>query len=90
HRLQGGGFLGNAFVHYGLGNFAFFARDTEAARTGVLRLTVDDPGVVESRWVPGRIGSGRLPAMLDGGEALEALAHWHGLRECAGLSAERP
>src|SRR4029450_6082886 len=36
HRLQGGGRLGNAVVHYGLGNFAFGTRTAGAARPGGL------------------------------------------------------
>ena len=35
HRIQGGGRLGDAFVHYGLGNFLFKENSAEGARTGV-------------------------------------------------------
>ena len=86
HRLLGGGFMGNAYVHYGLGNFAFHPRDAEAARTGVLELRVDDGGVTDARWRPGRIDGGtRLPRLLEGGAAAGELAHWEGLRACTGL-----
>jgi poly-gamma-glutamate synthesis protein (capsule biosynthesis protein) len=84
HRVLGGGRLGDAYVHYGLGNFAFHTRDAEAARTGVLELRVGDGGVVGSQWRPGRI-EGRLPQLLDGAEAAAELAHWEGLRACTGL-----
>jgi poly-gamma-glutamate synthesis protein (capsule biosynthesis protein) len=88
HRLLGGGFLGDAYVHYGLGNFAFHPRDAEAARTGVLELRVGDEGVTEARWRPGRIdGATRLPRLLEGDAAAGDLAHWEGLRACAGLRA---
>jgi poly-gamma-glutamate synthesis protein (capsule biosynthesis protein) len=88
HRLLGGGFLGDAYVHYGLGNFAFHPRDAEAARTGVLELRVGDEGVTEARWRPGRIdGATRLPRLLEGDAAAADLAHWEGLRACAGLRA---
>ena len=88
HRLLGGGFLGDAYVHYGLGNFAFHPRDAEAARTGVLELRVGDEGVTEAHWRPGRIDGGtRLPRLLEGDAAAGELAHWEGLRACAGLRA---
>jgi poly-gamma-glutamate capsule biosynthesis protein CapA/YwtB (metallophosphatase superfamily) len=88
HRLLGGGFLGDAYVHYGLGNFAFHPRDAEASRTGVLELRVGDEGVTGARWRPGRIDGGtRLPRLLEGGDAAAELAHWEGLRACAGLRA---
>ena len=84
HRILGGGFLGDAYVHYGLGNFAFHPRDAEAARTGVLELRIGDDGVREARWRPGRI-EGRLPQLLEGAPAAAELAHWEGLRACTGL-----
>jgi poly-gamma-glutamate synthesis protein (capsule biosynthesis protein) len=86
HRILGGGFLDDAYVHYGLGNFAFHPRDAEASRTGVLELRIADEGVTEARWRPGRIDGGtRLPRLLEGDEAAAELAHWEGLRACAGL-----
>jgi poly-gamma-glutamate synthesis protein (capsule biosynthesis protein) len=88
HRVLGGGFLGDTFVHYGLGNFAFHPRDEEAARTGVLELRIGDEGVVGHRWRPGRI-EGRLPVLFEGDAGAAELAHWEGLRGCAGLRATR-
>jgi hypothetical protein len=84
HRILGGGYLGDAYVHYGLGNFAFHPRDAEAARTGVLELRVGDGGVRDARWRPGHI-EGRLPRLLEGDDAAAELAHWEGLRACTGL-----
>jgi hypothetical protein len=85
HRLQGGGRLGSAVVHYGLGNFLFKENSAEGARTGVFVVEVTGRRVEGYRWVPGRI-SGSVPRNLDGGEATEALAHWEGLRACTDLS----
>jgi hypothetical protein len=88
HRLLGAGFLGDAYVDYGLGNFAFSPRDAEAARTGVLELQVGDAGVTSAHWRPGRIDARtRLPHLLEGDDAAAELAHWEGLRACAGLRA---
>jgi poly-gamma-glutamate synthesis protein (capsule biosynthesis protein) len=85
HRLQGGGRMGQAFVHYGMGNFAFYAGTSEAARTGILLLTVTGRDIDTYQWLPAHI-SERVPTLLDGGAADEALAYWNGLRDCTGLA----
>jgi poly-gamma-glutamate capsule biosynthesis protein CapA/YwtB (metallophosphatase superfamily) len=85
HRLQGGGRMGEALVHYGLGNFLFKENSAEGARTGVLEVTVTGRRVDGYRWVPGRI-SGSVPRPLSGVEAAGELAYWEGLRGCAGLA----
>lgn len=86
HRVQGGGFLGPTAVHYGLGNFAFYSASEDSAQTGVLTVTVGPDGVSDQTWHPGRIDE-FTPVPLAGAEADAALAHWHELRSCAGLSA---
>jgi poly-gamma-glutamate synthesis protein (capsule biosynthesis protein) len=86
HRLQGGGRLGEAFVHYGLGNFLFRANSPEGARTGVLELTITGRRVDAYRWIPGRI-SGSVPVPLEGQDAASELAYWEGLRGCSGLDS---
>lgn len=85
HRLQGGGRLGDAVVHYGLGNFLFKENSAEGARTGVLTVTVTGRRIDGYRWTPGRI-TGSVPAPLAGEEAATELARWEGLRGCTGLS----
>ncbi len=85
HRLQGGGRLGRALVHYGLGNFLFKENSTEGARTGVLEVTVTGRRIEGYRWVPGRI-SGSVPRPLAGEEATASLTYWEGLRACTDLA----
>jgi poly-gamma-glutamate synthesis protein (capsule biosynthesis protein) len=85
HRLQGGGRLGDALVHYGLGNFAFYAGSPEGARTGVLRVTVTGRRVDGYEWVPARIVD-RQPQPLAGAEAEAELARWESQRVCTGLA----
>ena len=85
HRLQGGGRLGNAVVHYGLGNFAFGTRTAEAARTGVFVVTITGRRVDGYQWLPGRISDHR-PFLLAGGDANSELAYWDGLRKCTNLT----
>lgn len=84
HRLQGGGRLGQAVVHYGLGNFLFAENSVEGARTGVFEATVAGRHVDSYRWIPGQI-SNSVPRPLIGAAATDAVAHWNGLRSCAGL-----
>jgi poly-gamma-glutamate capsule biosynthesis protein CapA/YwtB (metallophosphatase superfamily) len=85
HRLQGGGRLGGAFVHYGLGNFLFKENSAEGARTGVLLLQVTGRRVDAYDWVPGRI-TDSVPSPLQGDDAATELAHWDSLRACTDLT----
>ncbi|MDP1820304.1 MAG: CapA family protein [Acidimicrobiales bacterium] len=84
HRLQGGGRLGDAVVHYGLGNFLFRANSSEGARTGVFEVTVTGRRIDGYRWVPGRI-SDSVPRPLAAAEAASELIYWDSLRACADL-----
>ena len=85
HRLQGGGRLDGAVVHYGLGNFGFQANSAEGARTGVFLVTITGRRVEGYQWVPGTIVDSQ-PRPLEGADAEAALAHWDGLRGCTGLT----
>ncbi len=85
HLLLGGGFLGSAYVHYGLGNFVFSASRDLTRATGVLTLTLTDGAVTESRWTPARI-TDSIPQPLDLESAAAATAEWESLRDCTGLS----
>lgn len=85
HALQGAGREGNAFVAYGLGNFAFYARTGLATQSGVLTLTVTGRHVDSYRWSPAVLTAG-APTLLAGPRATAASASWQGLRGCAGLT----
>jgi hypothetical protein len=86
HILLGGGYLRGAYVHYGLGNFVFYARGGLTAQSGVLLLTMRGRAVTDSRWVPAVI-SGGIPIPLEGAAATRAVASWRSLRACTGLAA---
>jgi poly-gamma-glutamate synthesis protein (capsule biosynthesis protein) len=86
HRLQGAGRLGDAFVAYGLGNFAFSTPSGPGAETGVLRLTLTGRRVATYAWAPARIGGG-VPVPLSGPAAAVATADWHARRSCTDLAA---
>jgi poly-gamma-glutamate capsule biosynthesis protein CapA/YwtB (metallophosphatase superfamily) len=88
HVLQGDGRLGEGYVAYGLGNFAWYA---PGATTGTLTVTVqpgpDRARVTAASWDPGRIAADGLPRPLTGAEALGFRADRRALQACAGLSA---
>ncbi len=86
HLLLGGGYLGSAYVDYGMGNFQFYSAGGLGAQTGVLVLTVNGRAVTEAVWHPGTIVGG-LPKPLAGAEAQTEHARWDGLRACTGLAA---
>jgi poly-gamma-glutamate synthesis protein (capsule biosynthesis protein) len=87
HVLLGGGYLGSAYVHYGMGNFQFYASNGGTkSETGVLVLTAAGRIVSNATWHPGRIVDG-LPTPLTGAAEKTAATRWEGLRGCAGLTA---
>ncbi|WP_322921853.1 CapA family protein [Nocardioides renjunii] len=88
HELQGDGRLGEAYVAYGLGNFAWYS----PGPTGVLTLTVrparERSGratVTRARWWPGAIGADGLPRAVTGAAAADFRSDVAALRACAGL-----
>lgn len=84
HRVQAGGMMGRAAVHYGLGNFLFQAASAESDRTGVFVVDVQGRDIVAAKWLPGRIADG-VPQRLTGADKRAELAYWESLRSCAGL-----
>jgi poly-gamma-glutamate synthesis protein (capsule biosynthesis protein) len=87
HVLQGAGWLGSAYVAFGLGNFAFYASGSgPTTNTGVLTLTVQGRSVIHADWTPARIAGG-VPVPLHGTSADEAVQGWNSLRGCTGLTA---
>jgi len=87
HVLLGAGYLGGAYVDYGLGNFVFYVeRQGPTRETGVLTLTVRGRTVTGTRWDPGTIEGG-APRPLTGAAAADAVRRWSALRGCTGLSA---
>lgn len=86
HVLLGGGYMENAYVDYGLGNFVFYSGGGATAQSGVLKLTVRGRAVTKAQWVPAMI-SGGIPIPLNGAAADRALASWKALRGCTGLTA---
>ena len=90
HLLQGDGRLGEGYVAYGLGNYAWYTQDD--AFTGVLTLTVQPSSspagratVTDAAWEPARIDADGLPAPVTGPAVGEFRAELATLRDCAGF-----
>lgn len=84
HVQLGSGWLGDTYVNYGLGNFLWY-HDRRPV-SGVLQVRIQDGTVVGDTWIPARIHRDGRPVPLTGERRADALADWHGLRECAGLA----
>ena len=87
HVQLGAGYLGSAFVDYGLGNLAFDDTRPPETYSGSLVITVTDRHIDSFTWRPALIDS-ELPIPESGAEATAAVTRWDGLRGCTDLSAE--
>jgi poly-gamma-glutamate synthesis protein (capsule biosynthesis protein) len=86
HVLLGGGYLGDAYVDYGLGNFAFYDDTAPETDSGSLLVTAVGRHIVAATFRPATIVSG-LPQPLTGTPAASALQTWDAARSCTNLSA---
>jgi poly-gamma-glutamate synthesis protein (capsule biosynthesis protein) len=86
HILLGGGYSGASYVHYGLGNFAFYNWGPDTGTTGVLTLKINGHKVLKDQWTPARINGG-VPIPVTGPAKQQAIAGYKSLRGCTGLSA---
>jgi poly-gamma-glutamate synthesis protein (capsule biosynthesis protein) len=85
HVLLGGGFLGSAYVDYGLGNFAFYNTPAPTDQSGSLFVTATGRHIDAVTWRPALIED-ELPVPLAGAEAAQALQSWSAARTCTDLS----
>jgi poly-gamma-glutamate synthesis protein (capsule biosynthesis protein) len=91
HRLQGAGWLGRTYVDYGLGNFVWWRRNSEAdARSGVLTLSLHGRQVRSAAWTPMVVSADGLPRVPDAASTARLLRLWNQARACTGLSAAPP
>jgi Bacterial capsule synthesis protein PGA_cap len=86
HVLLGGGYLGSAYVDYGLGNFAFYNTPAPTNQSGSLIVTATGRHVDGVTWRPAVI-EGNLPVPLSGASAATASQSWTNARTCTDLSA---
>lgn len=86
HRVQGGGYLGRAYVEYGLGNLMFKPGSPEGRKGGILTVTATGRRVDHPVWHPITIGAKYLPTLDAAGDATAQLRRWEGFRACAKLA----
>jgi capsule synthesis protein PGA_cap len=86
HVQLGAGYLGSAFVDYGLGNLAFYDTTPPETYSGSLVVTVTGRRIDSFVWRPALIEAG-LPIPQSGAEATQAVTRWSGLRSCTDLAA---
>jgi len=86
HVLLGGGYLGTAFVDYGLGNFAFYDNTPPEDASGSLVITATGRKIDDVTWRPAVIEDD-LPQPLTGADASQALAAWTAARGCTDVTA---
>ncbi len=86
HVLSGAGYMGSAYVDYGLGNFAFYDNTPPETSSGALIVTATGRHIVSVTFRPA-VDQAGLPLPLTGGPAATALASWMSARGCTNLSA---
>jgi hypothetical protein len=85
HVLLGAGYLGGAYVDYGLGNLAFYDNTAPETDSGTLIVTA------QGRHITGAVGRpatilGGVPQPLSGTPATTAVSSWNAARSCTNLS----
>jgi capsule synthesis protein PGA_cap len=85
HVLLGGGYLGTAYVDYGLGNFAFYDNSPPENASGSLMITATGRHIDSVTWRPAVIVDD-LPQPLSGTAATAALAAWNQDRACTDVT----
>ncbi len=85
HVLLGGGYLGSAYVDYGLGNFAFYDNSPPENASGSLVVSATGRHIDQVTWRPAVIVDD-LPQPLSGDAATNALAAWNQARSCTNAS----
>jgi poly-gamma-glutamate synthesis protein (capsule biosynthesis protein) len=86
HVLLGGGYLGSAYVDYGLGNFAFYDNAPPENASGSLVITATGRHINGVTWRPAVIVND-LPQPLSGAAAVKAMTGWNDTRSCTDVTA---
>jgi len=86
HVLLGGGYFGDAYVDYGLGNFAFYDDTAPETDSGSLLVTAVGRHITSAIFRPATIVDG-LPQPLSGTPAATALQAWNAALASTNLSA---
>lgn len=92
HRVNGAGWVGDSYVHFGLGNFVYYLNREPAGHTGVLTVTVDVPAsdqprpdrplVTDADWDAMLIGGDGIPRRQDAATTQRLQQAFETAREC--------
>ncbi|MBQ0897022.1 CapA family protein [Micromonospora sp. U56] len=88
HRLLAGGWLGQTYVHYGLGNFLWYG-NSHSTDSGVLNLLVRGRTVVDSQFVPATVSGSGQPVPATGVGKQRIVDKLATAQRCTGLAARR-
>jgi poly-gamma-glutamate synthesis protein (capsule biosynthesis protein) len=86
HVLSGAGYLGTAYVAYGLGNFAFYDTNPPETDSGALIISAQGRRITNTQFRPATLQAG-LPQPLSGQPATAAIQSWNQARSCTNLTA---
>jgi poly-gamma-glutamate synthesis protein (capsule biosynthesis protein) len=99
HRVNGSGWLGRAYVDYGLGNFVWWRSHEPDSRSGVLTLSIDVGAARGTRrgthsvvrdavWTPMLIGPDGIPRVpSSSADRARLLRGWRQAGSCSGLAS---
>jgi len=82
HVLLGAGYLGGAYVDYGLGNLAFYDDTAPETDSGILTVTARGRHITGAATILDGV-----PQPLTGTPATTAVTSWNAARSCTNLSA---
>ncbi|HEY9474293.1 MAG TPA: CapA family protein [Mycobacteriales bacterium] len=90
HLLLGGGWLGQTYVAYGLGNFLWWRDNAYSNDTGVLTLTFHGRKATAAHLTPASIDGRGVPMPTSGSETQRITTKWDDARVCTKLSSTPP
>ncbi|HEX2773960.1 MAG TPA: CapA family protein [Micromonosporaceae bacterium] len=85
HTLLADGWLGQTYVHYGLGNFLWYST-SHTTDSGVLRLTVRGRQVIRNEFLPAAVSGDGQPVPVSGAAAKKIQDKVAAARRCTGLA----
>jgi len=86
HTLLTDGWIGDTYVHYGLGNFLWYG-NSHSTDSGVLKLTVRDRAVVRNQFLPATVSGTGQPVLVSGAARKRIEDKLRRARSCAGLAS---
>jgi poly-gamma-glutamate synthesis protein (capsule biosynthesis protein) len=89
HVLLGDGFIGDMYVHYGLGNF-FWYSTSKSTDTGLLTVTVKGGKVTKRKFTPGIVSNSGQPKPATGAALKAVQGRLEQATRCTGLAANPP